>query len=342
MKRILVISVLTCFLLAEATVAQRPSEVRQAAERIAGEILVGVNSMDYLRNLAEGFGGRLSDSAAQFRAAGLKNVHLELGRSEQTVEKKTTGNQTASYEGVSFTYNSSLASEIKAETIPEAPLDKEDDKPDEVAPEHTAFTLIGPYASRYESSFFSPPEIHIYPIAGYKEALAVSKDDVKALEEKISTLKTILSERPTSSEKEIPFLPEIDAAQVLRARLKYIDFKNGKGIMFLSQYNTEPALINNQGLAYIFQGLTSDGLYYISASFPVSAPILPKDSGATSFEDYKLPDDFYQDYESNEKSYGAYATKIARKLEALPPGKYEPDLTLFEELIRSLYVKPQS
>ena len=68
--------------------AQKPSdEVRRASAALAGSVLVGGRSMDYLRGLADGFGGRLSGSpayersaewaAGQFRAAGIKDVRLE-------------------------------------------------------------------------------------------------------------------------------------------------------------------------------------------------------------------------------------------------------------------------
>jgi hypothetical protein len=45
--------------------ARQPSpEIRQAAAQLAGAILVGGRSMDYLRGLADGFGGRLTGSPA--------------------------------------------------------------------------------------------------------------------------------------------------------------------------------------------------------------------------------------------------------------------------------------
>lgn len=78
---------------AQATQAQAQSppppsaEVQQAAARLAGSILVQGRSMDYLKNLTDRFGGRLSGSpayersaewaAGEFRAAGLRDVRLE-------------------------------------------------------------------------------------------------------------------------------------------------------------------------------------------------------------------------------------------------------------------------
>jgi hypothetical protein len=130
------------------------------------------------------------------------------------------------------------------------------------------------------------------------------------------------------------------ARQAFRARVNYVPFKNGRGIMFLSQYNIETSLINNQGLAYVFQGVTDDGTHVVSAVFPVAAPFLPKDFDVETVEEYKLPKDFYT-LPNESKVYQSYLRTVVPKLEALPPDKYVPELRLLEELVRSLSVQGQ-
>jgi hypothetical protein len=66
----------------------------QTSARLAGEVFVNGRAMEYVRNLSDKFGGRLSGSAAydrsaewaaeQFRAAGIKDVRLEPFRLEST------------------------------------------------------------------------------------------------------------------------------------------------------------------------------------------------------------------------------------------------------------------
>jgi hypothetical protein len=80
--------VLLFALLVPATTAQQPNtEAQQAAARLAGSILVNGQSMKYLEDLTDKFGGRLTGSPAynrsaewaaeQFRAMGISNVKLE-------------------------------------------------------------------------------------------------------------------------------------------------------------------------------------------------------------------------------------------------------------------------
>jgi hypothetical protein len=249
------------------------------------------------------------------------------------------GDRRATYKGASFTYPASLASAIECEIKAESRLTGETDKPEGVVPAHTAFTFQGPYATRHKSSYFTP-EISIYSIGKYKDALALSNSYLQSLEEDIQSLKTILAERRPSLEGKIPFLPfGTDATQAFHSHLKYIDFKDGKGLMFLTQFNIEPSLVNNQGLIYIFQGLTDDGLYYVSARFPVTEQSLPPTYEADRFESYTRDMFYGRDKKRNEENYKSYLAGIKRKLEDLSSDRFEPNLTLLEKLISSLCVE---
>jgi carboxypeptidase Q len=90
-KRTLVVATLLLALVLQATPAQQPQQQRdmsrEAAERIASSILVGGQSMSYVTELSDTFGGRLTGTAAyersaqwaaaKFRAAGIKDVKME-------------------------------------------------------------------------------------------------------------------------------------------------------------------------------------------------------------------------------------------------------------------------
>lgn len=97
---LLLLLALCAHALAQTTPARKPSdEVRRASAALAGSVLVGGRSWNYLKELADGFGGRLSGSPAyersaewaarQFRAAGLKEVRLEEWRMESTWQRST-------------------------------------------------------------------------------------------------------------------------------------------------------------------------------------------------------------------------------------------------------------
>lgn len=252
-------------------------------------------------------------------------------------------NGAANYKGVSFTYDAALASGVTARTVPAQPLLHETDKGDEVAPEHISFTFAGDYAASHKDAYFGAPEIVIYNIDEHKKAFALSSDTVKFLEEEYDGLKKALSSQPASYAGEVPspYALSMNGSQTFRTHITYLKFKNGKGIVHLTQYDFERNLINNQGLTYIFEGLTDDGKYYVAAHFPVSASFL-----AATYDD-TAPDGsshnfFYgTDPEQNRRNYEKYLSDITRRLAATPKKDFTPDLTRFDRLLSSLDVRPQ-
>jgi hypothetical protein len=283
-------------------------------------------------------------ATASYVLSNIKHPELSLSTHINPANKHISISKTKdiTYRGISFNYDALLAYEIKAETKPAYALQEKTDTGQGVVPEHIAFSFVGTYASQHESSFFSPG-ITVYPIAEYKKALSKSRSYVQQFEDEIQKLRALLSEQSDVKEDTIPFLPfEVGASQRFHAGVKYVNFKNGKGVFFLTQYNIEPALVNNEGLTYTFQGITDDNVYYVSAIFPVTAPFLPESYEDESSEDYALiiPTSFRRhEYETFEKNYKIYLDKVIKKLERLPSDSFQPKLTILEDLIRSLEVR---
>jgi len=291
---------------------------------------------------------KISDSSYQVRGKSRAESEKEPSWTNQDAAvvgaraKATFSQGRVAYQGVSFTYDPSLASEIEAELKPAYALQRESDTGEGVAPEHIFFKLEGGRLGEPRSSSVFSAEIMIYPIAAYRRALAKSEAYVRQFDRKILTLKETLATKPRFPDQELPFLPfGIGASQAFRARVKYVSFQNGQGVWFLTQYNQEPALVNNQGLIYTFQGLTYDDVHYVSATFPVTAPMLPDNYDMQSTKDYILvpPKSFRgQEYESFKKRFNSYLRKVTEELESLPSNKYQPDLAMLEDIINSLNV----
>ena len=94
----------------------------------------------------------------------------------------------------------------------------------ELLPEYTRVTLQG-YPI---SSHLLKPQIFIYPL---KDLGKVNEGAGKIA----ASLQTLLQ-----SPQEItpmPFMPLFNASQVMHAHVQYLDFKNGKGLRFLTQFD---------------------------------------------------------------------------------------------------------
>ncbi len=248
--------------------------------------------------------------------------------------KRSLIQKLVSYQKVEFYYADNLAADVNATVVPACVLRQASDKPDCAAPKHLAFTLVGFESPQSENSFYSSPNIRIYPIAEFRKVLATSPY-LQTFDTEVRSLQSLLSQKPISWQGKIPYLPYVDATQSFHAHLKYIKFKGGQGVGSVVRYDTENSLVQDRQLAYTFQGITNDGRCYISATFPIAAPPLnlPKDGTITVHEGYQLPSSLsYQ----QEKKYQGYLKRMQNKLEKMPADQYAPNLELLTELIGSL------
>jgi hypothetical protein len=131
-------------------------------------------------------------------------------------------------------------------------------------------------------------------------------------------------------------LPFPDATEVFHARVKHLRFRGGAGVAFLTQSQQDENLLNAQQTTYEFRGLTDDGRYYVSATFPVGAPALAATRDAMTHDGYMLPREL--DRRQRQK-YAAYVERVRRKLERLRPGQFDPDLRLYDEMLSSLDIR---
>jgi hypothetical protein len=270
-------------------------------------------------------------------------------------------NNSINYKGVSFTFDPKLTSAVKSETRPQVT----DGKPCDIVPEHPGFTLVN--YPRSSSMNDDDPEIRIFSIAKFREAMHEASTEMPKvttpptddwasdIDEEVRVLKALLDKQPAFEElrpflarvrspvarqftnfPQMPFLPQWEASQAFFARPKYIQFKNGRGVLFLTQWDVaETNTITNDGLEYAYQGITDDGKYYVYAEFSVKASFLPREDdpevAAWREKNWRLA--------HNSKEYLSYLRPIVTRLNALPANQFQPNLELVEQLIQSLDVQ---
>ena len=85
--------------------------------------------------------------------------------------------------------------------------------------------------------------------------------------------------------------------------------------------------INNNELLYTFQGLTSDGKYYVSVQLPITTPLLDTIS-APNFNDPAF----------NGDQYNIYLQNITKTLNSLDSPFFSPTLETFDQLVMSIMI----
>ncbi len=176
--------------------------------------------------------------------------------------------------------------------------------------------------------------IQVYPVAGFEQISQVAA-------QRVQDMQALLAEKPAAPGKEIATLPIYNAAQVFRSRVRYLDFQNGTGVRFVTMYSQGIVPATNKEVFYTYQGLTSDGAYWVSAVLPVHAAFLAADqnsaanppAGGIAFPDLsKLSDTEVGPQVS------AYYQAVAGKLDATSAAEFTPGLDALDYLVQSLRV----
>lgn len=232
-----------------------------------------------------------------------------------TPESSPTAQPNVSFKGVSFNLTADIASnawgEVKPEYIPEY------EGMEHSEPEHILFHFDN-YAAPLH---FHEPRIMIYPVD------RLSALDVYAAEQ-VAVLNALLTSRPAIPDN-YPFLPYWNAAAMFHSNEQYVDFQNGSGIRYLTQYGQAIYPINSTSLFYTFQGLTSDGRFYISAILPVNHAEID-DTGDNIDPNWEA----YYDQDVWE----AYITEQVTWLNSQTPESFTPSLAALDQMISSLLI----
>lgn len=140
-------------------------------------------------------------------------------------------------------------------------------------------------------------------------------------------LESTLAAKPAEAES-LPFMPIFNAAQVFHTTPVYLDFQNGTGLRYLTQFDQAYMPISNYSLIYTFQGITADGKYHVALVLPVSHASLPADETVVS------------DYQAFIDNFPTYLQEVKTTLNAAGPDEFTPSLAALDALARSLLVQP--
>jgi len=141
-------------------------------------------------------------------------------------------------------------------------------------PEHLRFAFGNDRLSRIVR--YRDRQLLLYPINAYRELFRKAPWEQAKFDKKIKLLKKLIASSPESVTEVIPVLPPVEDLQLFWSQIRYLDFAGGAGVRFVTRYSMEASPTTNEHIFYTFQGLTSDGRYYISAFYPISAKGLPE------------------------------------------------------------------
>ena len=217
-----------------------------------------------------------------------------------------------------------VASGIRGTQFPRA--EGPDVAPWDVTPGHTQLKLEG-YLLQGKSQ---QPQILVYPAQGYGE-------QYPGAFESLHRLNNILGGMPMSSDV-LPTVPFFNAQQAFASNSQVISFQNGRGVRFLTEYAQYPVSANNTDLFYEFQGVTSDGAYYIIAILPIRGPLLAETSdGEAVLPLGGIP---YPNMADPNADWQGYYSAVTNLLNGTSPEAFSPTIDQLDLLIQSIRITP--
>lgn len=250
----------------------------------------------------------------------------------ESAEETIPSEQAVDFEGVSFNYDPRVFGDVTKEVVPEHKLEDPTYKPDGVAPECIQFEFeVG--------REYSKARIAIYPLDGFDDVYAINPNMVKMITGDITGLRRVLKDPSFRLGRAIPHLEYRDASDDFYVKVRDFDFPNGSGIIFVTHWSIENDLISNAHLIYRFEGITTDGKFYVTAEAPVSVAFLPDDS-PNEFEGYTHENLYTANSNSEETTarIEKYRKSITTRLEKLNSNDFSPALDKFEAIIASLKI----
>jgi len=220
------------------------------------------------------------------------------------------------FENVCFNYSQEITANVWGEIIPE--YDPEYEGIERHTPQHLKFNFNN-YAveERYHNPF-----ILVYPVAQLIEF-----DEYT--EWHVNTLQSLIASQPENP-VDFPFLPIWNAGALFHSNVDYVDFHNGSGIRYLTEFGQARWPIANTHMFYTFQGITTDGQYYIAAVLPVNHPGV-----------YETGDEVGNDWEGfyDDAVFTTYMDGAVAMLNSQPNDSFTPNLTHLDELFQSMQVE---
>ncbi len=269
-----------------------------------------------------GLAGATGTAAPSMASPSTPTVLTPAPVSSDPTPPALTDGLVASLDPVSLRYDPAIVASVRAETIePRTPRGE----PGEPAPRHIRFTLDG-FAVR---SRRHAPVIEVY---GVDASEVVSPEAGR----RIAALRELLAGRPAAipgaadAANPLPFLPYGPAAELFHARAAVLEFVSGTGVRYLAQHELGVEPVTNADVFYTFQGLTSDGAYYVSVVLPLAAAGLPEDAGAAGTA-----------IETAERDHDAYLAGVIADLEALDGADFTPSIDRLDAMVRSISIVPE-
>ncbi len=196
-------------------------------------------------------------------------------------------------------------------------------------PPHILLTFDG--ATPEEVVPSGGPWMYIFPKQAYINLYEASGSTIVA--EQVARLEQLIDSAEGRQElpaSPMPLLPPPNSFMDRWVQFQDLNFQVGEGVRYVSDspFRQDLGAWTNNTTGYYYQGLTSDGVFYVSFFWPVATEALPNTAE-------EVPEDV-ETQAQNPDTNAAYQQETKDILNALSAGDWNPDLSQLDALVASL------
>jgi hypothetical protein len=234
---------------------------------------------------------------------------------------------TVSFDGFGFTFDEALGASVNIMQVPS--------KPPEAfmlsfpSPDHLAFTIYGPRSegAKVPRANRAAGVVRFYPTADLADYAWPSQQlaDLQSLLDARPDLAVYTAADDVDGAQSLPFVLDGSAGQANQARAHYVDTPDLAGVAYLTVFRQAIYPFAAGDFWYTFQGLSSDGSWYVAADFAVEAGMFPAKVGLKQAK-----------RTSTIGKWTAYQEQSLQTLDGAAPDAFTPPLTSIDALVGSI------
>ena len=134
-------------------------------------------------------------------------------------------------------------------------------------------------------------QLLILPIAEYGKLFGATTS--QQFNDALVKLQAALKTPSLVAQRELTLLPTSGLQHALAAQVRPLSFNGGSGVRFVTQFTQEITPVTSSSLTYVFQGMTSDGAYFVAGYFPIASSAVSSDASQVTKDER---DRFKKDY----------------------------------------------
>ena len=231
------------------------------------------------------------------------------------------------YNGITFTYPPDSFGAVLPTYDAGTPYQVDAPYFADIAP-HTSFMFLRPDPARPDVDLTG--ELRVYRIADLEAYGEPSYMEVVNQLRQLDTsdLSMYANAGPDYRIPSLPFLPKLNATQVFRAQPRALNFENVNGIDYYTYFSQSAEPILDGQVMYAYQGITTDGQYYLSFSIYVETGLL---------QTTPIPQDF--DWDTFAANYAGYLQDTFAAINSADAGTFTPTPADLSGFIQSITVQ---